>query len=790
MDNGFVLPAIKYYLEPHGKYVFIVNIENNVKNILKISYSEGIQIVKEKQELSSKSNNRAEENDNKNKFSFFGCLGIIQAERINFLVIVSDAEIVSYLFNRAIYRVKKISFIQLNDEIVDNDNPNDNHYYQYEICRLGANGGLTSLNNSRKENKKFFCNKSIKTQNCFDNIFKSRCFLVENCVYNYNKLHNNNETYVHKFKNSTLKKDTLKTIACFVRAFNKGPFYFSYYYNLTTSLQKNFINESKKANENKKTDYILSTRNIKVNDTHYTMGVNCREEMEAPFLHKLKFNEINQEYTWNWKFLNHFIHIDGFDFVVFLVHGYMNSNILHVCNRKIKLYLISRKNKNRSGVRFWCRGGNSQGDVANFVETEQIVVCKNSNETHVFSYIIVRGSIPVLWKQQPTLSIRPKIQICSEMHENAKILNLHMEKLKNTYGKISITNLINKRFGEKYLGQCFENCLKECNVEHNYTWFDFHGEFKKLNYNNLYSSLKTVIDDLNDFSYFSFSLPNSTNCSLSYDNDDISTIFPSWESAKVNNFQKGIFRVNCIDCLDRTNVFQSFLAKYILYIQLKSINIKLEQGNLFPFYFFKSPQDELKYRKIWIHNANAISTIYSGAGALKNDITQNGKRTMRGLIQDLYHIVLRYINNNFLDGYNNDCIHLVTNENLKHLNVFNIHKGKYNQMMQVLFEFIAIFSTSACTSPMQKLLKGFYYFSHNITSTMISQCINYAIFIIRKNFHFFLFPYNQAKYLQFISLMAKTSGILSTSFLIFVFFCIYVFTQRRRVISSPKLGTP
>ena len=33
-------------------------------------------------------------------------------------------------------------------------------------------------------------------------------------------------------------------------------------------------------------------------------------------------------------------------------------------------------------------------------------------------------------------------------------------------------------------------------------------------------------------------------------------------------YQRGIFRVNCIDCLDRTNVVQSAIARIVLEIQV------------------------------------------------------------------------------------------------------------------------------------------------------------------------------------------------------------------------------
>ena len=39
------------------------------------------------------------------------------------------------------------------------------------------------------------------------------------------------------------------------------------------------------------------------------------------------------------------------------------------------------------------------------------------------------------------------------------------------------------------------------------------------------------------------------------------------------NFQTGVFRVNCIDCLDRTNVVQSMLARVVLETQLVKLGV-------------------------------------------------------------------------------------------------------------------------------------------------------------------------------------------------------------------------
>ena len=53
---------------------------------------------------------------------------------------------------------------------------------------------------------------------------------------------------------------------------------------------------------------------------------------------------------------------------------------------------------------------------------------------------------------------------------------------------------------------------------------------------------------------------------------------------------------------------------------------------------------------MWTDHANFISIAYSGTGALKTDFTRTGKRTRKGLLEDGWNSVMRYLKNNFFDG--------------------------------------------------------------------------------------------------------------------------------------------
>jgi G:T-mismatch repair DNA endonuclease (very short patch repair protein) len=96
--------------------------------------------------------------------------------------------------------------------------------------------------------------------------------------------------------------------------------------------------------------------------------------------------------------------------------------------------LISRKNIFRNGRRFITRGADLQGNVANMVETEQIVIFNDDSIFKVASYVQTRGSIPLIWSQKPDLRWTPKISI--NVEQSFKSCKEHYKVLQESYGKI------------------------------------------------------------------------------------------------------------------------------------------------------------------------------------------------------------------------------------------------------------------------------------------------------------------------------------------------------------------
>lgn len=74
--------------------------------------------------------------------------------------------------------------------------------------------------------------------------------------------------------------------------------------------------------------------------------------------------------------------------------------------------------------------------------------------------------------------------------------------------------------------------------------------------------------------------------------------------------QKGVFRVNCIDCLDRTNVVQTALGKAVMEMQFSKLGLIPPDGML-------PTNIKQTFQLLWANNGDIISKQYAGTNALK-----------------------------------------------------------------------------------------------------------------------------------------------------------------------------
>jgi phosphatidylinositol 4-phosphatase len=64
-------------------------------------------------------------------------------------------------------------------------------------------------------------------------------------------------------------------------------------------------------------------------------------------------------------------------------------------------------------------------------------------------------------------------------------------------------NLIDKKGSQKKIGDQFTRLYQELkDSDLNYTWFDFHGECKKMKWENLSKLVNIVKEELNKYGHF------------------------------------------------------------------------------------------------------------------------------------------------------------------------------------------------------------------------------------------------------------------------------------------------
>jgi hypothetical protein len=104
-------------------------------------------------------------------------------------------------------------------------------------------------------------------------------------------------------------------------------------------------------------------------------------------------------------------------------------------------------------------------------------------------------------------------------------------------------------------------------------WFDFHHECRKMRFENVSNLIQQVKSDIDKFGSV-LAIPPSglfSDPGVAHSHVVCYAVLCRYfltENNEVLRKQEGIFRTNCIDNLDRTNVVQSTLAREVLNAQL------------------------------------------------------------------------------------------------------------------------------------------------------------------------------------------------------------------------------
>ncbi|XP_042621053.1 synaptojanin-1-like isoform X10 [Cyprinus carpio] len=363
---------------------------------------------------------------------------------------------------------------------------------------------------------------------------------------------------------------------------------------------------------------------------------------------RIREDTSDNRFFWNQSLHLHLKHygVNCDDWLLRLMCGGVEIRTIYAGHKQAKACVISRLSSERAGTRFNVRGTNDDGQVANFVETEQVIFLDDK----VSSFIQIRGSIPLFWEQpgiqkhsfkgimlqlnqsreakgqhgKQQLVGSHRVKLSRGFEANAPAFERHFGALRRLYGRQVIINLLGMKEGENMLSKAFQSHLKASEHANAVRMlnFDYHQMVKGGKTDKLITVLKPQINKfLEECGFFYYS-----------------------GEAGIQRCQTGTIRSNCLDCLDRTNSVQAFIALEMLPKQLEDMGLTEKPQLVARF--------QEVFRSMWSTNGDSVSKIYAGTGAL------DGK-AKGGKLKDGARSVTRTIQNNFFDSSKQEAIDIL-----------------------------------------------------------------------------------------------------------------------------------
>jgi len=141
------------------------------------------------------------------------------------------------------------------------------------------------------------------------------------------------------------------------------------------------------------------------------------------------------------------------------------------------------------------------GNVANFVETEQLIYVNG----WCFSNLQIRGSAPVFWQQR---GVTAQIKITRNFDFTNTAFLKHIEDMNNNWGRIICLNLMSKtKKDEQTITTAFEEHMRKNNLQSvRYEFFDFHHEVKGQKFDRVNPKVEQLKTLIQRFGFYSENL--------------------------------------------------------------------------------------------------------------------------------------------------------------------------------------------------------------------------------------------------------------------------------------------
>ncbi|XP_077409573.1 polyphosphoinositide phosphatase isoform X2 [Vanacampus margaritifer] len=367
------------------------------------------------------------------------------------------------------------------------------------------------------------------------------------------------------------------------------------------------------------------------------------------------------KYVWNGNLLKRVKGVVHPDWLMYIIHGFCGQSKLLIYGRPVHITLIARRSSKFAGTRFLKRGANCEGDVANEVETEQIVHDASVMSFAVgsySSYVQTRGSVPLYWSQDiSTMMPKPPIRL-DQADPYAHIAGLHFDQMLQRFGSpIIIFNLVKKREKRKHekilseeLYPAVINLNQFLPQQHGIEYIAWDmARYTKSKLCNVLDRLSMIAENVVKRTGF-FVNRSDFYCHALHPDERWGDLGGSVSAN--GRVQTGVLRTNCVDCLDRTNTAQFMVGKCALAYQLYALGM-IDKPKL----QFDTDCVRL-FEELYEDHGDTLSLQYGGSQLVHRVKTYRKIAPWTQHSKDIMQTLSRYYSNAFSDADRQDAINL------------------------------------------------------------------------------------------------------------------------------------
>ncbi|XP_048063834.1 polyphosphoinositide phosphatase [Megalobrama amblycephala] len=467
------------------------------------------------------------------------------------------------------------------------------------------------------------------------------------------KIEDTNMIYIPNDSVRVTHPDEARYVRIFQNVDLSSNFYFSYSYDLSHSLQYNMTLLQMPCDPGE-------TEELNTSGRQDSFDIFEEEGLPTQVVHGFS-NEPYAKYVWNVRLLEKVKDIVHPDWLLYIIHGFCGQSKLLIYGRPVYVTLIARRSSRFAGTRFLKRGANCEGDVANEVETEQIIHDASVMSLTAGSFsscVQVRGSVPLHWSQDiSTMMPKPPIRL-DQADPYAHVAALHFDQMLQRFGSpIIILNLVKKREKRKHekilseeLYPAITNLNQFLPPEHGIEYIAWDmARYTKSKLCNVLDRLSMIAENVVKRTGFFVNRPDFYCHTLRPDG--------GWRDlgGKVTpngRLQTGVLRTNCVDCLDRTNTAQFMVGKCALAYQLYALGM-IDKPKL----QFDTDCVRL-FEELYEDHGDTLSLQYGGSQLVHRVKTYRKIAPWTQHSKDIMQTLSRYYSNAFSDADRQDAINL------------------------------------------------------------------------------------------------------------------------------------